>query len=47
MADTKLYPKKDASYDALKPMIGAPLVIKHIRAHWDDILRRHPSSKVP
>jgi TnpA family transposase len=46
LADTKLYiPKKDVSYDALKPMIGAPLVIKHIRTHWDDILRLSTSIK--
>jgi TnpA family transposase len=46
LADTKLYiPKKDASYDTLKPMIGAPLAIKHIRAHWDDILRLATSIK--
>jgi TnpA family transposase len=40
LADTKLYiPKKDARYDALKPMIGAPLNLKQIRTHWDEILR--------
>jgi TnpA family transposase len=26
-------------------MIGAPLVIKHIRTHWDDILRLSTSIK--
>ena len=40
LADTKLYiPRKDARYDALKPMIGAPLNLKQIRAHWNEILR--------
>ena len=40
LADTKLYiPKKDARYDARKPMIGAPLNLKQIRAHWNEILR--------
>ena len=40
LADTKLYiPKKDARYDALKPMIGAALNLKQIRTHWDEILR--------
>jgi hypothetical protein len=24
---------------ALKPMIGGTLNIKHVRAHWDEILR--------
>ena len=40
LADTKLYiPRKDARYDTLKPMIGAPLNLKRIRFHWDNILR--------
>src|SRR3546814_16617281 len=40
LGDTKLYiPKGDAAYDALKPMIGGPLNIKHVRAPWDEILR--------
>jgi len=40
LGDTKLYiPKGDAAYDALKPMIGGTLNIKHVHAHWDDILR--------
>ena len=46
LADTKLYiPNKDASYDALKPMIGAPLLTKHVRSHWNDILRLATSIK--
>ena len=40
LGDTKLYiPKGDAAYDALKSMIGGTLNIKHVRAHWDEILR--------
>ena len=40
LGDTKPYiTKGDASYDALKPMIGGTLNIKHVRAHWDEILR--------
>ena len=40
LGDTKLFiPKSDIAYDALKPMIGGTLNIKHVRAHWDEILR--------
>ena len=35
----------DAAYDALKPMIGGTLNIKHVRAHWDEILRLATSIK--
>jgi len=46
LADTKLYiPKGDGGYDALKPMIGGPLNIKLIRAHWNEILRLATSIK--
>jgi TnpA family transposase len=46
MGDTKLYiPKGDATYDGLKPMIGGTLNIKHVRAHWDEILRLATSIK--
>ncbi|HBU0344697.1 TPA: transposase, partial [Klebsiella pneumoniae] len=46
LGDTKLYiPKGDAAYDALKPMIGGTLNIKHVRAHWDEILRMATSIK--
>ncbi|MEW7271785.1 Tn3 family transposase [Klebsiella pneumoniae] len=38
-------PKGDAAYDALKPMIGGTLNIKHVRAHWDEILRLATSIK--
>jgi TnpA family transposase len=31
--------RNDTPYDALKPMIGGTLNLKHIRAHWDEILR--------
>ena len=46
LKDTKLYiPGGDAGYDALKPMIGGTLNIKHVRAHWDEILRLAASIK--
>ena len=46
LGDTKLYiPKGEAAYDALKPMIGGTLNIKHIRDHWDEILRLATSIK--
>jgi TnpA family transposase len=46
LGDTKLYiPKGDSMYDALKLMIGGTINIKHIRAHWDDILRLVTSIK--
>ncbi|WP_284255817.1 Tn3 family transposase, partial [Klebsiella pneumoniae] len=37
--------KGDATYEALKPMIGGTLNIKHVRAHWDEILRMATSIK--
>ena len=46
LGDTKLFiPKSDVLYDALKPMIGGTLNIKHIRAHWDETLRLAASIK--
>ncbi len=46
LGDTKLYiPKGDVAYEGLKPMIGGTLNIKHIRAHWDEILRLATSIK--
>ncbi len=46
LGDTKLYiPKGDVTYEALKPMIGGTLNIKHIRTHWDEILRLATSIK--
>ena len=46
LGDTRLYvPKGEASYDALKPMIGGTLNIDHVRAHWDEILRLAASIK--
>jgi len=46
LGETKLYlPKGEATYDALKPMIGGTLNLKHIRAHWDEILRLATSIK--
>ncbi|WP_275877758.1 Tn3 family transposase [Escherichia coli] len=34
-----------ASYPTLRPLIGGTLNIKHVRAHWDDILRLASSIK--
>ena len=46
LGDTKLYlPKGDTAYEALKPMVGGTLNIKHVRAHWDEILRLATSIK--
>jgi len=47
LGDTKLFiPKGDVSYDALAPMISSDrLNIRHIRAHWDEILRLAASIK--
>ena len=46
LGDIKLYiPKGETVYDALKPMIGGTLNIKHVRAHWDEILRLATSIK--
>jgi TnpA family transposase len=46
LGDTKLYiPKSNDSYEALKPMIGGTLNIKHLRTHWEDILRLATSIK--
>ena len=46
LGDTKLYiPKGEAAWDALKPMIGGTLNIKHVRAHWEEILRLATSIK--
>ncbi len=46
LGDTKLYiPGAIADYPALKAMIGGTLNIKHLRAHWDDILRLASSIK--
>lgn len=46
LGETKLYiPKRDATYEGLKSMIGGTLNIKLIRAHWDEILRLATSIK--
>ncbi len=46
LGDTKLYlPQGDSIFDTLKPMIGGTLNIKHIRSHWDEILRLVTSIK--
>ena len=38
-------PKGEAAYPALSALIGGTLNIKHVRAHWDDILRLATSIK--
>ena len=46
LKDTKLYiVKNGVDYPALNAMIGGSLNIKHIRAHWDEILRLAASIK--
>ncbi|PKQ71139.1 Tn3 family transposase [Aeromonas sobria] len=46
LGETKLYiPKRDATYEGLKSMIGGTLNIKLICAHWDEILRLATSIK--
>ncbi|WP_075790634.1 Tn3 family transposase [Massilia putida] len=46
LGDTKLYvPGKVADHPALRSMIGGTLNIKHLREHWDDILRLASSIK--
>lgn len=46
LGDTKLYVSgSPADYPALGALIGGKLNIKHIRAHWDDILRLATSIK--
>ena len=46
LKDTKLYvPKNGQDYPALRAMIGGTLNIKHVRAHWDEIMRLAASIK--
>ena len=46
LGDTKLYvPGKVTDHPALRSMIGGSLNIKHLRAHWDDVLRLASSIK--
>ncbi len=46
LKDTKLYIVKNGEdYPALRTMIGGTLNIKHIRVHWDEILRLATSIK--
>lgn len=48
LGETKLFiPKSDGNYDALKPMISSErLNIKHIQAHWDEIIQLATSIKL-
>ena len=46
LGDTKLYvPAKVGDHPALRSMIGGSLNVKHLRAHWDDVLRLAASIK--
>lgn len=46
LGETKLYvPQVVQAYPTLRPLIGGTLNIKHVRAHWDDILRLASSIK--
>jgi TnpA family transposase len=46
LADTKLFPPNNqATYDMLKPLLGAPINIKHIQTHWNEIIRLATSIK--
>ena len=45
LGDTKLYIPRAMPPETLKPMIGGTLNIKHVRAHWDEILRLATSIK--
>jgi len=46
LKDTKLYvPKNGQDYPTLRAMIGGTLNIKHVRAHWDEIMRLAASIK--
>lgn len=46
LGDTKLYvPGSGQDFHALRGMIGGTLNIKHLRAHWDEILRLASSIK--
>lgn len=46
LGEIKLYsPNKHTNYDALTPLLGTPINIKHIRDHWDEIMRLATSIK--
>ncbi len=46
LGETKLsVPQVVQTYPTLRPLIGGTLNIKHVRAHWDDILRLASSIK--
>lgn len=39
LGEMKLHvPHSGKDYPTLRPLIGNPLNIKHVRAHWDEIL---------
>lgn len=39
LADRRLYIPVGETYPALSPLIGGTLNLKHVQAHWDEILR--------
>ncbi len=46
LGETKLYvPNSVQDYPTLRPMLGGTLNIKHVCAHWDEILRLAASIK--
>ena len=46
LSDTKLYvPPGSPAYEALQPLLGGTLNVRHILAHWDAILRLATSIK--
>ena len=46
LGDTKIYvPGKVSDHPALRALIGGTFNIKHLRAHWDEILRLAASIK--
>jgi len=46
LSDTKLYvPPGSPAYDALHPVLGGTLNVRHLLAHWEEILRLATSIK--
>lgn len=46
LSDTKLYvPPGSPAYEALQPLLGGTLNVRHILAHWEEILRLATSIK--
>ena len=46
LSDTKLYvPPGSSAYEALQPLLGGTINVRHILAHWEEILRLATSIK--